>query len=398
MPKLDKKTLPITFVEKALEDFQATAQNMADLQNSATGSNSCYIDKDGKRRIKRHNLPDTEKTGIRSGLDWLTVSFPKISKTTLISIASFCRTWGGTGEKRKWGHGYTNGVDVALEGFCVWREAGDYYDACLVLPARALDYLRVVHGLDDWRIVWALDTMGAKATRADYAFDNYNKSISPMHIFQCLEEERILSQARQFWAVPGWVSTKTPKLAKIFQSIYLGRRGSPIQLRVYDKQQELEDKTGDKMEHCTRFEFECHDEAAQAIVKAILDGKTKTTFPRKFVCEILRGFFSVKKATGPKRLDRREDERWFADMMADGARGKYALQRGIATGERSVKWLNNQVVATVAAMAEAGLYKEFYDMCVKARERMDAGKVAQFEYYKDGTSQKDSVNTSESAT
>jgi hypothetical protein len=53
-------------------------------------------------------------------------------------------------------------------------------------------------------------------------------------------------------------------------------------------------------------------------------------------------------------------------------------------------------------MAEAGLYKEFYQMVEKAhRERMDAGKVAQFEYYADcvklgkNTSEKLSVNPSE---
>lgn len=69
-------------------------------------------------------------------------------------------------------------------------------------------------------------------------------------------------------------------------------------------------------------------------------------------------------------------------MMGAGKRGKYALQKGIATGQRSAKWIGSQVAPTAAAMIHAGLASELFSEIEKARKDIKPLKIKQFEFYK----------------
>jgi hypothetical protein len=315
-------------------------------------------------------------------LDWLRVCKAHIGKNIQEIIKLVSEKLTSTGEETSFGHGF-HGVEVCGYGSLTWRVGNDRKHEVLVdLPGQAVEYARTVLRVSDQELCQFFIDLGFKGKRWDGAIDCKDKRATPKFVFDQLDPEKDLAccEASRRTLI---VSDDIHNENQIYgTTCYIGSRTSSRYMRVYDKVKEKLQKTGETIvdengvaiEHLTRFEIECHDEAADFAMRKMAEMGVDCIKP------IMRGWIDFKDSKSRKNCKRKHDAKralWWERIIGDGVKLKPGLHRA-STPERTKLWLEKGVAASVALARKYGAGEDFERAVEKSVERLNRVKEKQW--------------------
>jgi DNA relaxase NicK len=291
-----------------------------------------------------------------ASVDWLRVTnrvHKNIAEKMLIRLRQDLI---GHAEKRKGSYGYLEAEDLAEYGRIMSRTCPDddgFVDICVDLTGQAMTVLRS-SGWTDQRLCKYFESWNA--TRIDLAIDTTAERITPRFVrkqFRDKENRVCPTNTISFVA-------KESDGERLGETLYIGSRSSSRFMRVYDKVAEKLAKTGDKLiddfgneiEHLTRFELECKQEAAQHALEMV------AASGHEAIKGIFVGWLDFRCGDNTRKTNKRRALWW--DRIIGGA---VALKPGLdhaSTPEKTMRWLRN-TVATSIRMAEEFLPEKLRD-------------------------------------
>ena len=307
----------------------------------------------------------------RQGVDYLTFTLPSYPQRLLGGLKEFIFCYfGSSGEERSWKHNY-RGWDVAGTGEFLIRPAprrhdaeddGPIFDVLLNLPARALDTLRG-RGLDDRDIIQNAVNAGLRCCRIDLAIDSYDKRIHPGLARKAALDSAYTGRSMNDECIQSGKKGKIRKPGERM-TVTFGARSGAFFFRVYDKQGQIEDRAGVKMDHCTRFEMEVKGnrekvvnedgvEVMQAAAAELIAAQYVKEGP-SCIPEIFESRINFVKLGTASRVERCDLIWWWKCVIGKAQGEPLGLQRGIATPESSLQWFEKSVAPTVAVALKTG--------------------------------------------
>lgn len=179
-------------------------------------------------------------------------------------------------------YGYENAISFNNELLIMTTdEDRDDFGVFVTVPSHGLYILGKIFGLPDFnqdfsdtqKLFQILLSRGAKITRIDICYDDYNKHMTP-NDWRMLWDSKHIDSRTKFSSAVSSASGDT---------FYMGKRGKSRMLRIYDKSGESRGEID-----AIRYEFEMKNEYAYRFATSIAAGE-KFTF-----LDLLDSFCSVK--------------------------------------------------------------------------------------------------------
>ena len=298
---------------------------------------------------------------VRYGIDWLRFSATAVPLSAFEALFAFVRSFFGcTGEVKRF-MGF-DGVGIAVSGGIYhFRREDELLDIVLDFPGRALDAVRSAgyseldllemasvtqekRLKDDGKRQETYVIHGLTCSRVDIVMDVYDKRVNPGVLLKALDTGCFTSKFKSWLPIHG-KRVKGQPIPKVGEgmTLNLGHRGSNRSGRVYDKKAEIFVKLGTVIDHCCRFEMENLHDGAEETAGVLLQ-KGLAAVPGLWA-----GWLAVKK-TGFDcgRIERAENAAWWKAITGESKAITLGLQRGLATPERSILWVDKQVASTLA--------------------------------------------------
>ena len=304
-----------------------------------------------------------------AGIDWLTLSVAgdrKAAERIERTHESLLGQW----TEARLGYGYKAWEVAGGLGKLGLRprKAEGMADVLLVLPGRALDWIRDSHVLGDLTEATTDQALcsyflgeGWRASRIDIAIDMDDPSLNPLVVRDALAMGDCVSKAKMFQDMQSHeigVATTPGK----GMTVMVGGRTSSRFMRCYDKRQEVMQSLHKDIWHLTRFELEIKRDAAQKVFEEIARCGV-ATIPRVF-----SGWINFKDPTDTaSRKERRRNAAWWARLVGVEEPIKLGLMRGISSPEKVMHWLKHTVAKSLHLADLAGLTGELEE-AKKAKE------------------------------
>jgi len=285
------------------------------------------------------------------------------------------RLLGSTGYETAGSYGY-QAVDVAGYGRVMWksRRDGRGYDVLIDLSGQAMEYIRETLVYPAELLINVMHRLGFKVTRCDVALDCYDHAVTMKTVLDHMQlAGGTVTHAQTFNVVQG----KTPIGQKMSEdgrgmTIYIGNRQSSRFGRIYDKKAEKHAKTGDDIAHCTRFELESKAEAADAVASRIAN-RGLGEIPSLIATFI--DFVEPEDIGSDSNKARRTRVGWWKRLV-DKDREPLGLKKGMATPQRTVRWLKEQVSKAILLSQKVGVWNEV--QAVVSKTTVQAARVRQW--------------------
>lgn len=333
------------------------------------------------------NPPTTNQGGVSTssqlsvGLDYLTVSLPGVLNSKEV-VRAMGAVFKAKVDSIVYEKGYEGWLCCAGYGRLLIRQYRDKAEADVLmrLPGRALEWIRfenVVSETDsictDADICKFFLERDFHATRIDLAADNSDREVSPQLVERHLKSKQFTCKARKAGITNSWELGAEPWESS---TIYLGGRSSTRLLRVYDKQAEVFQKTGRKIPHLTRFEIENKYQAAPRVMNLVAEHGAA------LVIGLLKGWVDFKDPSDDAtRVERRRSAEWWQRMVNSAEPIQLGLTRGIATPEKSIKWVKRQVAKTLYLMKEFDLEHEIAHAISEKKFKVKKAELAKWDYF-----------------
>jgi len=225
----------------------------------------------------------------------------------------------------------------------------------VVIPGRALSELSE----SDVRGLLSYVRSKGRPSRVDIACDfrpdDAGRLVSPSDVREADLRGETVTRVK----IRTWLESR--RGASYSGSTYsFGRRGAPRYLRVYDKG--AQKGNGERL---TRWELECRDESADAIVTSLLGGPWGEAFGSWLV-----GFVDFRTVNG-KRSNRRERAPWFERLVGEARAARVGVHLPEESLEAMRRWLRVQVAPTLALVwtVDGGEAEYLTDLARQGREK-----------------------------
>ena len=278
-------------------------------------------------------------------VDWLSVTFPDIDWWE--AQALFDRYYGSTDSEwldlESGSYGYTKGK-LGPGGVRLWWGAEGRTDVHISLPGKALSAMNLGNQAG---FIASIVDRGAKATRVDLAFDDYDRTYEPVHVKEACTsvEEGGTAEA----------VTHASKILFLEESevnggptgpgtLYIGSKESRQRLRVYDKYFE-----SDGAINSIRWELQTRDAAADGALRQLASsiGSWSETFASRLV-----SFVDFRDPETGDRPTRRERSSWFAQLVGLILKSSVYEIIPIQTVYKLYDWMERQLSPSFAVLEQ----------------------------------------------
>jgi len=340
----------------------------------------------GRRLQPGSNTGLQNTCGTEARVHWLSVTMRVADyDTARATLMRVCRVLGSDGEEGRRSLGY-RGWGCGLNGFAAMKEdlePGKGYWLWVNLPGACMDWLWDVMGLDGPLVIWMLYRLGFRAKRVDVALDSYDARVSPLTVFKhwCRHRGSCVSHAREAeWKQSGVTGGEKAELSGDLATCKIGSRWSERMLRVYDKGGEryaaLPPDSTEPFEHCTRFELECKDGAADAVCGELIVGGLKA------IPGVLCGYCDFLRPDGRDSKDKNKSRRkervaWWRRIIEAAERVVLHLKRDRSKPEKALQYMK-QLAVIIALAKSCGVWGEVLE---KVREaKLPVGRLLEWRW------------------
>lgn len=204
--------------------------------------------------------------------------------------------------------------------------------------------------------------LGWKATRIDFAVDDYHKKITPDLVYEAAlngnfsgyrNKPRFCSKSQK-WKAPSYKKTASPwcdSQGEIHQSttINFGSKQSDKQFYIYDKFAESDGRVDSIRMECRYF-----DEQANIRYERLLDLLQNATDRQfyAFIGEVLTGSISFVDFNSADRLSRRQLLPFWQEVIDEIGSIKIPVPRKISVLENTIDWCLNQWETSLAIIEQ----------------------------------------------
>lgn len=307
------------------------------------------------------------------GIDWLSLSVPN-DASPLIRMEKTADLLLSERKPANFGHGYDGWEVAGGYGKLIKRPRRDgvHADVLLVLPGRALDWIRDTHILGGDLLTPTTDKDlcrhfikdGWKGTRIDPSIDVDDPEVNPGLVFEYLEQCSYVGKAKSYRRIVNRERGVKHKQGH-GETVYIGGRQSSRMLRIYDKAEEMR-KVNLELGHLTRFEMETKYEAAQLVFRRIAyEGA-------EIIPGLFRGWIDFKDPNDTaSRVERRASAPWWSRIVESQKPIKLGLTRGISSPESQLNWIKRQGAKTLFLAQEYGFKDEIRAAMKKRASAVD---------------------------
>jgi hypothetical protein len=289
-------------------------------------------------------------------LDWLSFSLPYEH-----GLQSAQDLFGDIEERPRGIKGYSNSGSICGTGCVGWHPDHPEQRVFVDLPSSALSRaLEINPAMRDIRgfLRYILD-LGAKMSRVDFALDDRTEQLSMDLITEHVRSGALVTRWRKGRHIQGTLEGKG-------ETHYFGSPTSDSLLRIYDKQAEQFEKTGDDPGYWLRVEVQFRRDKAHAVVESYLLGSVST------VVGLLRGLIEFKEPTEDQTKARWPVSPWWAHFLDHADKMTLSLPKEGSSLERTQNWLRHQVAPSLAFVtrADGGSVDVVYDLIREGSTRL----------------------------
>lgn len=287
--------------------------------------------------------PNTEESGLRSLVDWVSVSFNL--QADIDDLYCYLGLENLDFDFYDWGrHTYKSHYRFSNIVIQIRNE----YEYQLLLTGQGCREFENYSTINWIQLFDFMKQNNGNFTRLDIAIDDFNNRYNVNMIIKAFKEDRLISRIRTIEINKKYNNDYSNM---IMNSLYLGSMSSRLSINIYDKKLERESENKiSTVKTWTRTELRLKREYSNQLVDVILLGHYDLG---KLIKSILKKHMKIIQRNNRKNKSRVPEIKWWSDFLKSVEGLQLSLEAPDKTIEKSKAWIKKSVSATLATIKEA---------------------------------------------
>lgn len=330
---------------------------------------------------------NTWRSGLSACLDWVQVTFKKISSAKnimdILGLGNdlFSFKEGGF-------YGWKSTYETAESEIRIFESPEEEEKGTHLIISGKGCRLFEEKSSNDWVIFFGvIFNTDINVKRIDIAIDDFKGYYNPSKLYRKIKQGAVTSRFRKGRWIESFNLSDSKNdgcYSKLGTTLYIGSPKSSIQIRVYDKLQERQEKgfiIDQNINHWVRTEIQLRDERAEGLAIMIANDYKSIGALAVGVLKNYISFKIVNKKESNK--SRWKDCKWWLDFLGDTEAIALTLNHSEPTLERSVDWANTQWLKTMYSMylvfnQDIDMFYDMMSLGQAKMEKKDYEKIEKF--------------------